>query len=60
MRKEQVTAKAYVTKRNRNLGLVAYEVTDTSGSLVAKFFSTSVVLRGEQAERRRPGDAVKA
>jgi acyl-coenzyme A thioesterase PaaI-like protein len=60
VRKEQVTAKACVTKRARTLGLVAYEVTDASGSLVAKLFSTSMVLRGEQAERRRPGDAVKA
>jgi acyl-coenzyme A thioesterase PaaI-like protein len=38
-----------VTKRTRNLGLIECEVTDETGSLVAKVFSTCMVLRGEQA-----------
>jgi uncharacterized protein (TIGR00369 family) len=51
----QLTALACVTKRTRTLGLVECEVTDASGSLVAKVFSTCMVLRGEKAEGRRPG-----
>jgi len=46
--------------KSRTLDLVECEVTDTSGSLVAKLLSTCMVLRGEKAEGRRPGDAVKA
>jgi uncharacterized protein (TIGR00369 family) len=48
----QVTAVARVTKRTRTLGLVECEVTDEAGSLVAKVFSTCMVLRGEQAKGR--------
>jgi uncharacterized protein (TIGR00369 family) len=48
----KVTATATVTKRTRTLGLVECEVTDEAGSLVAKVFSTCMVLRGEQAKGR--------
>jgi uncharacterized protein (TIGR00369 family) len=54
---ERLTALARVVKRTRALGFVECEVTDASGSLVAKLFSTCMVLRGEKAEGRRPGDA---
>jgi uncharacterized protein (TIGR00369 family) len=57
---EQLSALARVTKRTRTLGLVECEVTDASGSLVAKVFSTCMVLRGEKAEGRRPGDVETA
>jgi uncharacterized protein (TIGR00369 family) len=56
IRDEQLTALARVTKRTRTLGLIECEVTDPTGSLVAKVFSTCMVLRGERAEGRRPGD----
>jgi uncharacterized protein (TIGR00369 family) len=56
IRDEQLTATGRVTKRTRTLGLIECEVTDSSGSLVAKVFSTCMVLRGERAEGRRPGD----
>jgi uncharacterized protein (TIGR00369 family) len=49
---DQLTALARVTKRTRTLGLIECEVTDASGSLVAKVFSTCMVLRGEKAEGR--------
>jgi uncharacterized protein (TIGR00369 family) len=52
---EQLTALARVTKRTRTLGLIECEVTDASGSLVAKVFSTCMVLRGEKAEGRAVG-----
>jgi uncharacterized protein (TIGR00369 family) len=48
----RVTAVARVTKRTRTLGLVECEVTDEGGSLVAKVFSSCMVLRGEQAKGR--------
>ena len=52
IRNAKVTARASVTKRTRTLGLVECEVTDEAGSLVAKAFSTCMVLRGEQAKGR--------
>jgi uncharacterized protein (TIGR00369 family) len=52
VREAKVTATATVTKRTRTLGLVECEVTDEAGSLVAKVFSTCMVLRGEQAKGR--------
>ncbi len=45
----RLTARARVTKRTRLLGLVECEVTDDAGSLVAKVFSSCMVLPGEQA-----------
>jgi uncharacterized protein (TIGR00369 family) len=41
-----------VTKRTGSLGLVECEVEDDKGSLVAKLFSTCMVLRGEEAKGR--------
>ncbi len=41
-----------VVKRTRTLGLVECEVTDDGGSLVAKVFSTCMVLRGDDAKGR--------
>ena len=38
-----------LTKRTRTLGLVECEVTDDGGSLVAKVFSSCMVLRGDEA-----------
>ncbi len=45
-------AVARVTKRTRTLGLIECEVTDEGGSLVAKSFSTCMVLRGQEAQGR--------
>lgn len=47
---------AQVTKRTRTLGLVECEITDESGSLVAKVFSTCTAPRGEEAKERAIGD----
>ena len=41
-----------LTKRTRTLGLVECEVTDDGGSLVAKVFSSCMVLRGDEARGR--------
>ena len=41
-----------LTKRTRSLGLVECEVMDEGGSLVAKVFSSCMVLRGEEAKGR--------
>jgi len=41
-----------VSKRTRTLGLVECEVLDETGSLVAKLFSTCMVLRGKDAQGR--------
>jgi uncharacterized protein (TIGR00369 family) len=49
---QRLRAHARVTKRTRTLGLVECEVTDESGSLVAKVLSTCLVLRGDQAKGR--------
>ena len=45
-------ASARVTKRTRSLGLIECEVEDEKGSLVAKVFSTCMVLRGDEARGR--------
>ncbi|HZN91063.1 MAG TPA: PaaI family thioesterase [Myxococcales bacterium] len=45
-------AVARVTRRTRTLGLIECEVTDAGGSLVAKVFSTCMVLRGDEARGR--------
>jgi uncharacterized protein (TIGR00369 family) len=41
-----------LTKRTRTLGLVECEIHDQTGSLVAKVFSTCMVLRGAEASGR--------
>lgn len=48
----RIRATATVTKRTRALGLIECEVNDEGGSLVAKVFSTCMVLRGEEAKGR--------
>jgi uncharacterized protein (TIGR00369 family) len=48
----KLRATARVTKRTRSLGLVECEVEDENGSLVAKVFSTCMVLRGDGAKGR--------
>jgi len=45
-------AVATITKRTRTLGLIECEVTDEKGSLVAKVFSTCMVLKGDEAKGR--------
>ncbi|MDB4973457.1 MAG: hypothetical protein JWN48_1798 [Myxococcaceae bacterium] len=50
--KARLRATARVTKRTRQLGLVECDVEDEQGSLVAKVFSSCMVLRGEQAAGR--------
>ena len=45
-------ATAHVVKRTRSLGLIECEVTDAGGSLVAKLYSTCMVLRGDAAKGR--------
>ena len=45
-------ATATVTKRTRTLGLVECDVEDEKGSLVAKLFSSCMVLRGNDAKGR--------
>jgi uncharacterized protein (TIGR00369 family) len=48
----KLRATARVTKRTRSLGFIECEVEDDKGSLVAKVFSTCMVLRGEEAKGR--------
>jgi len=48
----RLRATARVTKRTRTLGLVECNVEDDGGSLVAKVFSTCMVLRGAEAQGR--------
>lgn len=48
----KLRATGRVTKRTGSLGLVECEVEDDKGSLVAKLFSTCMVLRGEEAKGR--------
>jgi len=45
-------ASAQVKRRTRTIGFVECEVTDEKGSLVAKLFSTCMVLRGAEAKGR--------
>lgn len=48
----RIVATAHVVKRTRTLGLIECEITDESGSLVAKLYSTCMVLRGQAAQGR--------
>jgi uncharacterized protein (TIGR00369 family) len=48
----RITASAQVVKRTRTLGLIECEVTDEAGSLVAKVYSSCMVLRGKDAQGR--------
>ena len=48
----RLTATARMVKRTRTLGLVECDVEDEEGSLVAKTFSTCMVLRGDAARGR--------
>jgi uncharacterized protein (TIGR00369 family) len=43
---------AMVVKRTRTLGVVECTVTDETGSLVARVYSTCMVLRGDKAQGR--------
>jgi len=45
-------ATAQVVKRTRTLGLIECDVTDQTGSLVAKVYSSCMVLRGQDARGR--------
>jgi uncharacterized protein (TIGR00369 family) len=48
----RLEAVARVTRRTRTLGFMECEVCDESGSMVAKVFSTCMVLRGREAAGR--------
>jgi uncharacterized protein (TIGR00369 family) len=48
----RITATAVVVRRTRTLGLIECEVADESGSMIAKVFSTCMVLRGDKAKGR--------
>jgi uncharacterized protein (TIGR00369 family) len=48
----RIEAVARVTRRTRVLGFIECDVTDEGGSLVAKVFSTCMVLRGADAAGR--------
>ncbi len=48
----RLRASAHVVKRTRTLGLIECEVEDDKGSLVAKVYSTCMVLRGQEAKGR--------
>jgi len=48
----RLRASAQLVKRTRSLGLLECEVTDDKGSLVARVYSTCMVLRGEDAKGR--------
>lgn len=48
----RLRATAQVVKRTRSLGLIECEVTDEAGHLVAKLYSSCMVLRGDQAVGR--------
>ena len=48
----RLEAVARVTRRTRTLGFIECEVCDESGSMVAKVFSTCMVLRGKEAAGR--------
>jgi uncharacterized protein (TIGR00369 family) len=50
--KARLRATGQVTKRTRSLGLIECDVLDESESLVAKVFSTCMVLRGDEAKGR--------
>jgi len=48
----RIRAVGQLVKRSRSLGLAECEVTDPGGSLVARAYSTCMVLRGEAARGR--------
>jgi uncharacterized protein (TIGR00369 family) len=48
----RLRATGYVVKRTRTLGLVECDVEDDKGSLVAKVYSSCMVLRGDEARGR--------
>ena len=48
----RIRATAQVVKRSRSLGVIECDVTDEAGSLVARVYSTCMVLRGEDAKGR--------
>ena len=48
----QLRACAHVVKRTRTLGLIECDITDEGGSLVAKIYSSCMVLRGQDARGR--------
>jgi uncharacterized protein (TIGR00369 family) len=50
--KATLRATARLVKRTRSLGLLECEVVDQGGSLVARVYSTCMVLRGEDAKGR--------
>jgi uncharacterized protein (TIGR00369 family) len=50
--KARLRAAAQIVKRTRSLGLLECDVTDDGGSLVARVYSTCMVLRGEDARGR--------
>jgi acyl-coenzyme A thioesterase PaaI-like protein len=43
----RLQATAQVVKRTRTLGLIECEVTDETGGLVAKVYSSCIVVRGQ-------------
>jgi uncharacterized protein (TIGR00369 family) len=48
----RLRATAQIVKRTRTLGLLECEVVDEGGSLVARVYSTCMVLRGDEAKGR--------
>jgi uncharacterized protein (TIGR00369 family) len=48
----RLRATAQVVKRTRTLGLIECEVIDEGGSLIAKVYSSCMVLRGQDARGR--------
>jgi len=48
----RLKATARVVKRTKQLGLIECEIVDPKGSLVARVYSTCMVLRGEEAKGR--------
>ncbi len=50
--KARLRATARLVKRTRSLGLIECDVEDDTGSLVAKVFSSCMVLRGQEAQGR--------
>ena len=50
--KARLQATARLVKRTRSLGLIECDVEDDTGSLVAKVFSSCMVLRGREAQGR--------
>lgn len=49
---DRLRAAAEVTRRTRSLGFIECDVKDEKSSIVAKVFSTCMVLRGKEAEGR--------